>query len=341
MNNRISFENMLNDLLTKDNKYSNELTIFKNYLIGSKLIDQVFDLSINDLDDYFDSLYTDKVGFKATLTTHISALKTLFNYMISNKYNFRSLLAHISTKSFREQAEERVKDGVKKGIIPIELLNSTLYKMDEYISINANAEFTGINEERRYYYVVLACLYAKLTLLIPIKPKDMLIKIFGDIRNESVRHIEHQGIVINIPNGLRRQIINTIDYAEKKYNITYSSEQPLFVFLFKAIVKNVTTSSLATAFEKAYEEIGEQKMLEKNPNEIKDKYTYTAESYKATAICELLNNGIDLLYLHQLTGLDHNALLANYDENAMDKLVDIKSKNINGSIINTGFFTYL
>lgn len=341
MNNRISFENMLSNLLSKDNKYSNELTIFQNYLIEKELIDQVFDLSINDIDDYFNSLYTGKVGFKATLTTHISALKSLFNYLISNKYNFRSLLAHISTKSFREQAKVRVKDGVKKGIIPIELLKSTLYKMDEYILINANVEFTGSHEERRYYYVMLACLYAKLTLLIPIKPKEMLIKLFGDIKNESIRHIEHQGIIIYIPNGLRMQIMKTIDYAEKKYNITYTPEKPLFKFLFNAIVKNVTTSSLATAFEKAYEEIGEYKMLEKSPNEIKDKYTYTAESYKATAICELLNNGVDLLYLHQLTGLDHNTLLANYDENMFDNLVDIKTKNINGSIINTGYFTYL
>lgn len=341
MNNKINFKNLLNDMLSKDDKYSNELTIFHNYLIEHELIDRVFDLTINEIDDYFDSLYTGKVGFKATLTTHISALKALFNHLISNNYNFRSLLAHISTKHFRMQAEERVKDGVKKGIIPMELLKSTLYKMDEYIIINSNKEFTGIQEERRYYYVMLACLYAKLSLLIPIKAKEMLIKSIGDIKNSTIRHIEHQGIIINIPNGLRQQIIKTIEYAEEIYKITYSPEQPLFEFLFKAIVTKVTTSSLATAFEKAYEEVGEYKMLEKCPNEIKDKYTYPAESYKSTAICELLKNGVDLLYLHQLTGLDHNSLLANYDENVIHGLVDIKSKNINSSIINSGYFTYI
>lgn len=62
---------------------------------------------------------------------------------------------------------------------------------------------------------------------------------------------------------------------------------------------------------------------------------------KKTAIFEMLNNGVNIVYLKQLTGLDIGTLLADYDVEGIKADVDIKSYNINSSIVNTEYYAYL
>lgn len=73
----------------------------------------------------------------------------------------------------------------------------------------------------------------------------------------------------------------------------------------------------------------------------KYQYVYPSESYKTTAILELLNNGVNIVYLKKLTGLEIDALLSNYDFNKPVEYIDIESANINNSLINTNYYSYL
>lgn len=55
----------------------------------------------------------------------------------------------------------------------------------------------------------------------------------------------------------------------------------------------------------------------------------------------MLNNGINIVYLKQLTGLEISTLLADYDLEMIKSDIDVKSYNINSCIVNSSYFTYL
>lgn len=68
---------------------------------------------------------------------------------------------------------------------------------------------------------------------------------------------------------------------------------------------------------------------------------YPLESYKKTAIFEMLNNGVNIVYLKQLTGLEINTLLSDYNLETIKADIDVKSYNINSGIANAAYFGYL
>lgn len=62
---------------------------------------------------------------------------------------------------------------------------------------------------------------------------------------------------------------------------------------------------------RAYLAFDIKEMLKQRTNGKKLQYIYPAESYKETAILEMLNNGVNVLYLRKPTGLDIKLLLSN------------------------------
>lgn len=341
MNNGQRFIALVEELIQKDSKYSNELKNFILYLNDRMIIDKAFDLTIYDIDNYFIYSSDSKIGALPTLVSHISALKALFEYLIDQKLGFRDLLAHISTSSFKDNLSKLVDESFKKGIIPSSLLNSTLYKMDMYIDENIYKEFKGTNDKKRFYEVMIASLYAKLSLILPIKVNEMIKLKLGNIKDSNARYIIHNGISVKINNGLRNQIIKTIKYAENTYKKYYSDDDSIFEYLYKAVNQKASTTTIGASFTKAYEELDVKEMLKQRLVGKKYQYVYPSESYKTTAILELLNNGVNIVYLKKLTGLEMDALLSNYDFNKPVEYVDIESANINNSLINTNYYSYL
>lgn len=339
MNNWEIFKRLIEELMASDCKYNNELKNFLKYLSDRMLEDKVFDLSISDIDNYFIYATDSKIGSLPTLTTHIVALKNLFNYLISKNLNFRELYAHINTSAFKDNLSRIVADSFKKPIIPETLLKSTLYKMDKYIE--KGFKYSIPNNKKRFHEAMIARLYAKLSLIIPLKVNEMLDLKLGNIKDINTRTIEYNGISIKISNSLRNQIIDTVEYTEKTYKSFYSQDDKLFIFLYKAINREASTSSIRDSFVKTYKEIEVPEMLKQRHDGKKYKYIYPAESYKTTAILEMLNNGVNIVYLKQLTGLDVGTLLSNYNFNSENQIIDKVSTNINNGINNTNYYTYI
>jgi hypothetical protein len=55
----------------------------------------------------------------------------------------------------------------------------------------------------------------------------------------------------------------------------------------------------------------------------------------------MLNRGANIVYLRQLTGLDINSLISDYEMESAISDVDVKSYNINSGIINSAYYSYL
>ena len=74
-------------------------------------------------------------------------------------------------------------------------------------------------------------MYIELSLIIPLKPSDLLEIKVGELRYETVRTIVHNSISIQLPKSVRTHIIESIDFAEKQYDAKYSEKDSLFIFL--------------------------------------------------------------------------------------------------------------
>lgn len=96
------FTKLLNNLLREHQQYDTELKNFLDYLKQRDLLNKCFDLSLYDIDQFFDSLVGIKMGVSSTLNAYIAALSCLFEYLMREKYNFRDLLGYIGSAEFRK-----------------------------------------------------------------------------------------------------------------------------------------------------------------------------------------------------------------------------------------------
>ena len=83
----------------------------------------------------------------------------------------------------------------------------------------------------KIYHLLIVRVYIELSLIIPLKPSDLLEIKVGELRNETVRTIGHNSISIQLPKSVRTHIIESIDFAEKQYDAKYSEKDSLFIFL--------------------------------------------------------------------------------------------------------------
>lgn len=336
MKNGEHFIELVNNLLAEDSKYDNELNIFVKYLENNDLIDNCFDLSIRDMDNYFESLINVKFGSTSALNTHIAALTALFEYLMNKRFDFRALHSYINRNDFRIKYMEKLDTGSKKEIIPKHILIDTLNKIDIYYKKHKTNE-----KNNKFYHFLIARLYVELSLLIPLKPSDMAKLQIGDIKDQNFSEIEYNEILIKVPKSVKYNILETVEYAERHYQMKYSEDVALFEFLYGAVNMQPQSNTISDAFKKLHRVIGATEMLKTYKAGTKNMLQYPVESYKKTAIFEMLNNGVNIVYLKQLTGLDIGTLIADCDIEALKSNVDVKSQNINNGIVNTNYFSFL
>lgn len=336
MKNGEHFKELVKNLIKKDSKYDNELNIFVNYLVSNGLIDNCFDLSTRDMDKYFESLINVKIGSPSALNAHIAALTSLFEYLMNEKFDFRSLHGYINMNSFRDKYLKKIDVGSKKEIIPKEILIDVLNKIEIYY--NSHIED---NPSNKFYHFLIARLYVKLSLLIPLKPIDMAKLKIGDIRDKNFSEIQYNEIFIKVPKSVKDNIIETIEYAENQYQIEYHEDEALFEYLYKVVNMKPHSNTISDCLKKLHKIIGATEMLITYKSGTKNMLQYPVESYKKTAIFEMLNNGVNIVYLKQLTGLDIGTLIRDCDIDDLKSNIDIKSQNINNGIINSSYFSFL
>lgn len=88
-----------------------------------------------------------------------------------------------------------------------------------------------------------------------------------------------------------------------------------------------------------YERLGLNEMLEMVCTGKKNRYLYPAESYKKTAIYNMLVNGANIVYLVKLTGLDIQTLLSDFEYDSLN-VRDVDT-NLNSSLLASDYYEYL
>ncbi len=342
------FEEYIEKYLKENVRYVKETKTFMKYLKINNKEHNIFSLQEEDIDNYFEYLFNEKIGAKPTLVTYLSGLKELFIYLIDNEVNFKELYAYIDNGKYKERLSEELVDSIQNPIVSDELLCLVLSKIDKYFDdIFSCMEYDNI-EFDEFIKMSISLLFIKLSLLIPIKPNELMRLEIGDILNEDNRIIEYNNIIINIPNNFRKQIINILKYIKKSNNEQYKENDKIMKYLFNikgtedAQLDKQASAKIDGCLKFAYRKLELNKMLEINPKKSnKTRCIYTAESYKRKAIVNMLENGVNVLHLIKLTNLKFNALIKDFEKYGQIENQDIINMNINDSINKSTYFKYI
>lgn len=333
------FNMFVKDFLQDDNKYKLQIENFQNYLVEYKLTDRVFNLYESNIDDFFEYAIEKNIGTKSQLVSHIAALKSLFNHFIDENWKFSELNGYISNPAFKEKYSHKVDEVRNKDILSIEMINRVLKTMDSYISNKENGDFRNKSEEAVYLHVLIARLFIKLSLLLPLKTSQILEIQLGDVFKDDWREMLWNDVKVKVPNNLRKDILYTLEYVHTKFRKKCTEKDKIFELLYSCEGKKNSTDIINTTFPRVYKRLKLTEMLETTLKGKKNSYRYPAESYKKTAIINMLSNGVNIVYLTKLTGLDAQALLVDFDYGNLNDW-DV-SRNINNSLLACGYYEYL
>lgn len=333
------FNSFVKEFLHKDSTYKQQIENFQAYLKKYNLEDRVFNLYETNIDDFFEYAFEQNIGTDAQLTSHIAALKALFGFLIDKKQKFSDLNGYISTPSFKGKYLERVDRSFSKKFLPMTLVNKVLFTLDTYIESNKGGNFKKLHDETLYLDVLIARLFIKLSLILPLKTTQLLEIALGDVRGDSFRFLLYNSVMIKLPNNLRKDILFTIEYVEKKYGNIYTADDKIFEYLYAAGNKKGQREGINNTLPRVYEHLGLDEMLEMVCTGKKNRYLYPAESYKKTAIYNMLVNGANIVYLVKLTGLDMQTLLSDFEYDSLNSR-DVDS-NLNNSLLSCDYYEYL
>lgn len=334
-----TFNSLVEEYLKTNNTYRKQIQNFQEFLKEYNLEDNVFNLYEKNVDDFFEYALEKNIGTESPLTSHIAALKGLFEFLITNKFKFAELNGYISTSAFRNKFYEKVEKTFNKQILPYDLLEKILYTIDSFIDRFKDNEFRNQTEEGIFFETIIAQLFIKISLLIPLQTSQVLDIKLGDVFDSSFRTITYKDVEIKIPNNLRKDIMYAIRYAQVRYGKEYQKKDGIFQYLYSCVDKQGKREVINGTLPRVYKKVGLTEMLEKISGGKREKYLYPAGSYKKTAIYCMLSKGVNIVYLSKLTGLDAQALLNEFSYGSLND-VDV-SVNINNSLLSCDYYGYL
>lgn len=101
------------------------------------------------------------------------------------------------------------------------MVNRILKTMDSYISyISAkeNGDFRNKSEEAAYLHVLIARLFIKISLLVPLKTSQILDIQLGNVYKNDWRELFWNDVRVKVPNNLRKDILFTLEYVHAKFD---------------------------------------------------------------------------------------------------------------------------
>ncbi len=340
MNNADKFSSLISDCLQENPMYKSELNNFKKYLIDRMILEKAFNLNETHIDEYFVYSYDAKIGSVPTLTSHIAALKALFSFLMKCEYDFKRLNGYINTQSFKDRLSEKLSNSISKQVLHEDLIRTILVKIDNKISEDRRSKLKESSELRSAAEIQIVRIFIKFSLLLPLKVTQILkLRLAESILKDG--YITHNGIDIKLSRSFVYELEDTIEFFYNNYSVVIKAGDELFSALFGGIKSTANSSNLSSMLTRTYKNLNIKEMLKKQKVGKKNLHLYPAECYKKTALNNLVDNGTNLIYLRQLTGLDMNSIVSNNQVDNKRMWIDIRSVEINSGLVNTSFYNYI
>lgn len=196
------------------------------------------------------------------------------------------------------------------------------------------SESAGIREEERHLQRIILRLFIKLTLIAPAK-RSVITSIRKTDIKEEFKKLSINGIDVNIPCGLSRDLCAALKYAELKNEEPIKEDDMIFEYLYR-YKGSFRVESLNSWFYNIAQDFG---VMEK---ERKDKKTLAVEPIRNMVIQMMVNNMINPVFISKIAGLTLSMIETTYypkDWNA--RYEEDINKYINKSIAQNDYYCYV
>lgn len=280
--------------------------------------------------------YHDKseLNSRSTMESHLESVKSFYDYL-SETVKATDIFSDYNYSKFKDEIVEKYSllEPVERGSYKCEDIKTILLKLDKAID-NFQDESAGIREEERHLQRIILRLFVKLTLIAPAQ-KSVITSIKKSDITKEYKKLFINGISVNIPCGLSRDLCAALKYAESKNGEPIKEEDNFFEYLYKHKGK-FRVENLNTWLYNAAQNFG---VME---DECKDKKTLAVEPIKNMAIQMMVDNMINPIFISKIAGLTLTMIETTYypkDWNA--KREEDINKCINKSIAQNDYYCYI
>lgn len=280
--------------------------------------------------------YHDKgeLNSRSTMESHLESVKNFYDYL-SEAGKATDIFSDYSYSKFKDDIVEKYSllEPIERGSYDCEDIKNILINLDKSID-SFQCELAGIREEERHLQRIILRLFIKITLIAPAKRSVIANIKKSDIQRE-YKKLYINGIEVNIPCGLSRDLCSALKYVEPKNGTAIKEDDNIFEYLYR-YKGNFRVESLNAWFYNIAQDFG---VLEK---ERKDKKTLAVEPIKNMVIQMMVDNMINPVFISKIAGLTLSMIEATYypkDWNA--KYNEDINKCINKSIAQNDYYYYV
>lgn len=334
---RDEYFNKRKELLKRNHVYRNHINKFIDYLSLPEvnLADKPTRID-KDVVEACIKYYHDKgdLNSRSTMECHLESIKSFYDYL-SEVDKAKDIFSDYSYSKFKDDIVEKYSllEPVERGSYDCEDIKSILINLDKAID-QFSEDSSGIREEDRHLQRIILRLFIKITLIAPAKRSVITDIKRADIKEE-FKKLYINGIYINVPCGLSRDLHSALKYAESKNKEPIKEEDNIFEYLYRYKGK-FRVECLNAWFYNIAQDFGVLK------NERKNKKTLAVEPIKNMVIQMMVDNMINPVFISKIAGLTLSMIEATYypkDWNA--KYEEDINKCINKSIAQNDYYCYV
>ena len=321
------------ELLKNKHSYRKHVDKFIEYLkeVGLENRPKAIDKKVvEDCIGYY-RLERGELNTRSTMEAHLEALKSFYDYL-SRTDKLPDIFTDYDYKDYKEAIVKKyeLSEPVERGSFKCNEIIKILSATEELIEQSLE-ENLGVRDEERYLQRMIMRLFIKIKLIAPAK-RNVIGQIKRSDFEENYKILKINGIKINIPCGLSRDIIQAIRYAEGKNGKRIGKTDRFFEFIYRYKGKFMD-ESLNTWFLNLLRDIG---YIEET-----NRRTYPVEPIRNGAISIMVANMVNPLLISKITGIGFSRLETQYYSTMKSEYEDYLNKNINKAIAQNEYYSFI
>lgn len=312
-------------LVEYGDKYKTNISHFHRYLKEIGKTDKLNAITIEDVKNYVG--YGKAKGIihtSKTMEYHLESIKDFYKYL-TEKGIFNSIFSSVVYNHFKQDLQKfyDLKEVVPRGIFSDAEIDKILNAFKRYFVETNYEELVGKQARKSYKRYMMASLFVKLTLLIPVKRKVISSIKISDF-SVDFYSVYINGYFVELPKSIKADVKNMLAFVKKYEQREYKENEMLFDYVmgreFKGENFNVYFASFCNEQLKGIKDSVEQ-------TENLNKYTVVTENLRNYAMVSFLkNNDVDLIQYAKLCGVSPNTVVEKLQLVNESEQIDSNSK---------------
>ena len=321
--------------LNFDNTYSNHVNKFIDYIKSINKGDKPTSITIDDVIDcigYYNNLGI--INAEKSMESHLESIKAFYKFLVDKAYTEDIFSKIPDFQLYKQQivAKFNLKEPIKRESFNNINIKKILTNIDIYFEETSFNLLNSTNQKKRFFNYLALRLFIKITLLAPAKKKVICNLKKSSFEND-YRILNINNVKVNIPNGLRRDLKETIIFITNEKKRNFNENDNLFQFIDE---NNFANSDLNTWF---YNFLKEFDIIDS----LSDKDAYSLEMLMNTTISNMVNNGTNPALIAKVNGTTISSLESKYYKDKENIIFINQDTNtlINNEISRVEYYHYL